>query len=118
VKYSAGQKFEACYPFTRTTYTDFDEEGPFEVASWKPRIEYVERGPEDTEAIAHGEGKVLLEVIDSHRPGKYPARVFFTRRWRDPDGKVFGNTALRIKTSQAFGRLTKGYRHEYRLALP
>ena len=48
-------------------------------------------------------------------PGKFSSRVFYVRRWRDPDGKEFGKPRLRVTTTAAFAKLTKGYRHPYLL---
>ena len=51
---------------------------------------------EDT--VCHGWGQRIIEVVSQHKPGKYPERVFFVRRWRGPDGVVFGKNALRVTT--------------------
>lgn len=84
------------------------------VQSWRPGVRWVQVY-DDSEAEAEGIGAMLLTVIDVHKPGRFPARVFFTRQWRDPDGKVFGKGGLRITTVPAFLRRTKGYMHEFEL---
>ena len=54
-------------------------------------------------------------MIDVHRPGKFPPRVFFTRQWKDPTGKTFGKGGLHIMTTAAFRRRLKGYMHDYEM---
>ncbi|WP_417070757.1 hypothetical protein [Niveibacterium terrae] len=115
-KFQPGDKFEVRYPFVQDRFiSGFDEHGmPESDEGWRPGCsrEEIEDGfGYDYAADAHGQ--MLLEVISTHKPGKFIDRVFFIRRWRDPDGKVFGKTNLRVTTAAAFGRLLKGYRHEY-----
>jgi hypothetical protein len=115
----AGDIFRVKYPFVRTEYEehDADEYGVSvtTVKSWKPGVEFITVGyyGDDTEAVCDAEGEMVLTVIDVHKPGRFPARVFFTRKWVDPDGKAFGKTKLHIMTQQAFQRRTAGYMHEY-----
>lgn len=110
-----GAFYEGRYPFVRSTYTAYDGDGPAEVPCWKPgvRIEYY--CPDDTEMVADAEGAIILTVVSVHKPGKFPTRVFFTRRWRDPKGHEFGKGALRCATVAHFHTLARGYRHEYRI---
>lgn len=116
---AVGEVFTVPYPFSRSTYEaiDCDENGinVATVPSWKvgPTSEYVQ--PDDTESVADAMGKCVLTVVSVHKPGKYPARVFFTRTWIAPDGKAFGKAKLRIATASAFAVLAGGYRHEFRL---
>lgn len=120
---AVGEVFEVPYPFVRDTYhgieQDEEGEGWHEVAlpSWKPgtRSEYTGAPDGDTGSVADAMGAQILTVISLHRPGKYPERVFFTRQWRDPDGKVWGKTKLRITTRGAFSALCAGYRHSFDL---
>lgn len=58
---------------------------------------------------------MVLTVIDHFKPGRFPARVFFTRRWVTPDGKEFGKGKLHIATIPAFKRRATAYMHEYEL---
>lgn len=111
-EWKAGDVIEVPYPFVRTTYTEYDEGGSSEVLSWKPGIEYELRGDSyshSSEAVADGTGKQILTVIDIHKPGKYPTRIFYTRQWVSPDGKTFGKSALRITTLDAFRRRARGF---------
>lgn len=66
--------------------------------------------------FADGLGSIILTVVGVFKPGKYPTRVFFTRRWRDPEGREFGKGALRIATVPQFYILAGGYRHDYEIA--
>lgn len=114
---ATGAAFRAEYPFVRTTYTEFDADGCAEVKSWKPGVRMEERfippDDRDTDCVADGLGEILLTVISVHKPGRYPTRVFFTRRWRSPDGHEFGKQACRIATLEKFRRLARGYAHPY-----
>jgi hypothetical protein len=65
---------------------------------------------------ADGLGAMLLEVVQVVKlPGGFAPRVFYVRRWRDPDGKVFGKRRCRVTTTSAFAKLMKGYRHDFYL---
>lgn len=115
---SAGAVFTVPYPYFReeVELPPYDPEATsmMTVQSWRPGVRWVQVY-DDSEAEAEGIGAMLLTVIDVHKPGRFPARVFFTRQWRDPDGKVFGKGGLRITTVPAFLRRTKGYMHEFEL---
>jgi hypothetical protein len=116
----AGDVFDVKYPFVRCEVDVFDGVNSFvPTKSWRPGCEpycdesdhghYREPG---TEWVAHAYGSMILEVIDLHKPGKYPERVFYIRQWKAPNGVVFGKGQLRITTKAAFKRLCAGYRHE------
>ena len=100
----AGETYSAWWAFKRTTYTRFDEEGGSEVETWAPGWEYEAFGPEDSLPVWQGQGAQLRTVVAVYKPGRFPERVFYTRRWRDPDGKEFGRDGLRITTAEAFRR--------------
>lgn len=82
---------------------------------WKPGVSY------DTDAhnydeppmVCDGLGQMILTVVSVHRPGKFPTRVFYTRKWRSPSGVEFGKNKLHIHGLGHFTHLRKGYRHEY-----
>ena len=107
---------EARYPFVRDAYAAFDGEGTVEIASWKPGTRGESRGPEDAEMVADALGAIILTVVGVYKPGKFPTRVFFTRRWRDPDGREFGRNSCRVTTVSNFYALASGYRHYYEMA--
>lgn len=113
--FKVGAEIEIGHPFVRETYRGYDEGGSFERLSWRPGIRHEMIAPDDSEAVADGIGTQIVTIISIHKPGRYPARVFFTRRWRDPDGHEFGKGKLHIMTSGALRARTKGYRHRYRL---
>lgn len=112
-----GLIFVARYPFVRETVTLWDQDGGNEVSSWAPGVRMEARyvAPDDceTDYIADGVGAIILTIISVHRPGRFPTRVFFTRRWRSPDGKEFGKGGCRCATAEKFRRLARGYAHEF-----
>lgn len=115
----AGDVFRVKFPFVRceVDVPDSDPEGVgfATIQSWKPGVEFVERPPygEDSDTICHGEGEMILTVIDTHKPGRFPARVFYTRSWVTPDGNAFGKGNLHITTAAAFKRRATRYMHDY-----
>jgi hypothetical protein len=117
---AVGESFSAVYPFVRDTYTsyDFEPEGvtTHELPTWKPGVRHADKGEGDVESLADGLGQMVLTVVSVHKPGRYPTRVFFTRQWITPEGKLFGKAKCRMTTVGAFFVLSRGYRHEYVLA--
>ena len=111
----AGDIFEVPHPFVRVTVTLHDEDGPTELKSWRPGVEFELVESDDGAAFAEGLGKQIVEVVSIHKPGRYPERIFYTRKWETPSGKLFGKPGLRVKTTRAFRRLIAGYRHGYYL---
>ena len=101
------------YPFCRETFVGHDAGGPFSDECWRPGCD------KDTDEFDHytyaadATGHMLLTIVSTHKPGRYQERVFYTRQWRDPDGKVFGSPKLRVTSANAFKRLAKGYRHSF-----
>jgi hypothetical protein len=71
--------------------------------------------PDDFEAVADAMGVMLITVVASYKPGRYPTRVFYTRQWCGPDGVVYGKNGLRMTTATAFARLVAGYRYPFKL---
>jgi hypothetical protein len=117
-----GAEIEVGHPFVRDKFTKHDEEGGYEVDCWKPGTRSEMVYPDDCIAVYDGMGTQILTVVSLHKPGKYPTRVFYTRKWRDPDGATFGKGALRMTTLPAFRKIIAGYRVEIApasgLALP
>ena len=110
-----GREYEVKFPFVTDIYSGFDEDGPFVKETWRPGCRSECVYPDDSELVADGEGVMILTIVDVHKPGKYPERVFYTRKWRDPDGKEFGVGNLNITTTQAFKRRASGYHYAYRV---
>lgn len=110
-----GDTFEVPHPFCRDTYSCYDGDGSSSIPTWKPgvRNEYVL--PDDSECVADAMGAQLITVLGTYRPGNFPMRVFFTRQWRDPDGKVFGKRKCHSKTLGMFRSMVRGYRVDFRL---
>ena len=115
-----GQELRAAYPFTRTTYDDYegiDTVGlPEQKPTWRPGVEHDQDNYGNTTTYADAMGEVIYTVIAVFKPGSFPARVFFVRKWQDPDGKVSGKGKLHIPTQQNFRLLTKGYRHDFEMS--
>jgi hypothetical protein len=118
-EFTIGQEIVVAHPFVRDTFTVNEGDGDgwtsYERPCWKPGCRTEMIPPDDCEAVADAMGSQILTIVDIHKPGRFPERVFYTRRWRDPDGKEFGKGGLRIKTTQAFRWLARGYRYEFRL---
>lgn len=102
---------EATYPFIRDRFTMSAEPED----TWMPGVRYKvdicpHTGLEHETRLADGIGSVILEeVARCPLPGRYDERVFYRRRWRDPDGKEFGKRELRVATARSFGRMCGGY---------
>lgn len=110
-----GDEFEVRYPFVLEKVSLFDGEGFAEVDSWRPGTRGEMVGNEDAEMVADGIGTQVLRVISIHKPGKYPERIFFTQSWRDPHGRSFGKTKLRMLPTSTFRSRLRGFAHEFRL---
>lgn len=112
---AAGDVFRVRYPFIRERVTLCNEDGPYETVSWRPGVSIESAGPygEDTDIVANGEGEMVLTVVDTFKPGRFPRRVFFTRQFISPDGHPFGKRGLRMTTVEAFRRRASGYQLAY-----
>lgn len=114
---AAGEVFEVPYPFIRDTYIDHvrGDDGNWrevKVPSWAPGTNPAAYD----EAVADGMGAMILSVVSTcQMPGRYPDRVFYTRQWRTPDGKVFGKAGLRVATDTKFRALVAGFRFAFEL---
>ena len=109
------------YPFVRYVANLYDEDDghPYQTEGWRPGCtaeedERDEHGYPSKVFVADGTGSMVLDVVATFKPGRFPERVFYTRRWIDPDGREFGKTStLRVTTTGQFRRLLKGYRHPF-----
>jgi len=111
VGYVNGQEFEVRAPFVwyQTDIPEPDGPGFVTVETWKPGFD-AESDEYNTYYLCHGFGQIIYTIIDFHKlPRPYPARVFYTRKFRDPDGKVFGKSKLRITTTAHFTRMIKSH---------
>lgn len=120
-EFFCGQVIVVAYPFVRQEPSandlSFSESIGIEWNPWKPGTRMEQIGLEDVAPFCDAMGEQQLTVVSIHKPSpRYPARVFFTQKWKDPDGIVFGKTKLRILTVDAFRRRANGYRHEYSIA--
>lgn len=113
-EFTAGQEITNPYPFVQDNYIAYDEEGGYAKRTWNPGVSIeIVSDYGDTDVLAHGEGQQILTVVDVHKPGKYPTRVFYTRTWVDPDGRKFGKSKLHIATVEKFRRLSRGFNLKY-----
>lgn len=119
MKIEAGMVFKVEFPFTKSSYQDLDEEGGVvELETWIPGTRTEAITPEDIGLFADGVGFMLLKVISKHKPGKYPERIFYTRKFVDPDGKFFGKGKLYIAVISKFRRIANSYYCDYVLEKP
>lgn len=110
-----GKNYEVKFPFVGIVYNVYDHDGLYQDEGWKPGCRSEPVHPDDFELVADGEGEMILTIVDIHKPGKYQERVFYARKWRDPDGKEFGSGRLHITTTTTFKRRAAGYYHAYRV---
>lgn len=108
----AGYVFEVAYPFVHDSYSEWDEDGCSTSPCWKPGVTMKEVW-DDQVAYADGMGKQIITIVGVYRPGKFPTRVFYTRKWVDPNGHTFGKNRCRSTTLCAFRSLVREYRHEF-----
>lgn len=107
-----GAVFTVEYPFCRDVFETYDNDGPIREKTWRPGVRHELVAPDGATATQmDGLGAQILTVVSVHKPGRFPTRVFYTRKWRTPEGKEFGKSALRIKTLHAFKTLLAGYRY-------
>lgn len=106
-----GMVIEVRHPFIRSTYTVMEEDCDYEIPCWCPGTKRRDGGAFTDQA--DGEGQQILTVVSLHTPGTYPERVFYTRQWRDPDGKVFGKRALQSCSRRKFATMCHAYRYPY-----
>ena len=111
-----GQSYFILYPFVKGeheyhSYTNGQHQQHTK-PTWNPGCRFELTSPDDGEYFFDDMGEMILTVVDIHKPGKYPERVFYIREWITPIGKRFGKRNLRIITTGAFKRMLNGYRHE------
>ena len=124
IKIEAGQTHTvAGYPFVRYVANLVDDEGcGYQTESWRPGCtreedDRDEHGYPSLCYVADGVGSMVLDVVATFKPGRFPERVFYTRRWVDPDGREFGKpNKLRVTTAAHFRSLLKGYRHDFEVS--
>lgn len=110
------------YPFVRYVADLIIEDGYYRTEGWRPGCtaeedERDEHGYPSNVFVADGTGSMVLEVVATFKPGRFPERVFYTRRWVDPDGREFGKpNKLRVTTAAHFRGLLKGYRHDFEVS--
>lgn len=117
IEFRAGDSFEVVFPMVRDTVELLGEDGPYTTNTWKPGVRFEQTDCfGGTSEFADAEGLMVLTVVSTHKPGKYPERVFYIRQFISPQGTRFGKSNLRMSTARAFSRMTRGYRYEYEIA--
>lgn len=111
-QFTTGAEIEIGHPFVSVQYDNGD--GP--IASWQPGTREEQYAPDDWVRVADAMGTQIVTVVGVYKPGKYPTRVFYTRRWRDPAGHEFGKSACHVKSAAQFRILINGYRHRFCMA--
>lgn len=121
---------EAPFPFVRDQYEkpfpecDGDGDGndpwpdPEIVACWRPGVrEECEHDGDgailDVHRDADGTGAILLTEFAAFRNVQGREMVTYKRRWRDPDGRVFGKGDYRVCTREKFDRMCRGYAFDF-----
>lgn len=117
-RYTPGAVLAVAYPFVREATTLLDEEGPYETETWRPGTRFAPVPPDYSESVADAMGEMQITIVSTHKPGRFPTRVFYTREWVDPDGKRFGKPKLHTATAATVTRMLNGYRHWFRLLEP
>ena len=111
-----GKTYIVRYPFVRDEVElppdDPEATQMAKVKCWRPGVDWEQENAGSAVACADSFGEMLLTVVDMHKPGRFPTRVFYTRQWKDPDGRIFGKRSLLITTQERFRRISRGYRHE------
>jgi hypothetical protein len=105
---SAGAVFDFPYPFVKLVPSDSEW-------TWKPGCR-MEDYLDEQYATADAMGSQIITVIGTYKPGRFPKRVFYTRKWRDPNGTEFGKPKCRVISISAFRGIIGGYRHHFDMA--
>jgi len=114
MEFHQGQKIKVKFPFYMGTHDGYDACGEFYSDDvWIPGCKERPLPPDDSELVADDVGVMVLTIVDIHKPGRYPERIFYTRKWVDPDGKEFGSGKLNITTTPTFKRRAAGYYYPY-----
>lgn len=122
-------EIEASFPFLRKTYevrSIPDDAGEEWVApeawpladGWRPGVDEdfeCDGGGEilNVHRYADGTGATLLTKFADFRNTQGREMVTYKRRWRDPDGRVFGKGDYRTCSRKKFDRMAKGYAFDF-----
>ena len=113
---AVGQTITVKFPFYVEQIVKHEISGEsYPEEAWVPGCKDEFVYPDDSELVANGVGEMILDVVDIHKPGTYPERVFYTRRWVDPDGNEFSSGRLQITTIPTFKKRAAGYYYPYRV---
>lgn len=98
-----GDKFEMEFPFHKEEIAGFKNSAYFWIGGCKVHDETYEPGIGERFFTAHGEGKVIYEILSiAEMPGRYLDRVIFKRSTIDPDGNTANPGEIRVLTVRKF----------------
>lgn len=104
---------EIAFPFILEEYDGIKDGEEFKGESWRPGTRMCRGDEWEVWSEADAMGKMVLEVVSMHKPGKYPERTFYLRSFIDPTGRKFGKQKMRVISSAGFKAMLRGYRHPY-----
>lgn len=105
-----GDVIRVPFPFQASGSDEFTQYGDH----WRPGCSKQERDWEagvPSRYYVDGWGEMVLVIVSEHTPPGRMKRVFYTRKWVDPDGKEFGKDTLYVKSVGEFTKLCKGHRY-------
>lgn len=117
--YKEGQVVSFKYPFTRVMASTYNGKTNTIKCfpSWRPGLwQRDDRPYGDISYWADEMGEQVLTIVSTHKPGGFPERIFFTRKWKSPNGKMFGKNRCCVLAISAFKGLLHGYRHEFEIS--
>lgn len=101
-----GDVFTVPYPFHFGDVHVMGDNGPEVFENWIPGTTEHIKAPDELVPAYHEIGEMILTVVSVHKPGKFPTRVFFTRKFKNPAGEIFGKNLLKIRTLSSFKKLS------------
>lgn len=64
--------------------------------------------------VYNGVGKKIITVVSTHKPGRYPKRIFYRVQWEMPEGYVFGKNRVKVMSEGNFKRYVLRVRRDLR----
>ena len=86
-----------------------------EWGEWRPGTRSEPCEPDSARFVCDGAGSREITVVSVHQPPGYTSRVFYTIKWVDPNGRVFGSKKLRVMSIGPFRVMLRGHRHPYEI---
>lgn len=96
----AGDKYEMAFPFHRQGIL---ERFRYWVGGCEVNVEQYSEGESERFFTAHGEGKVIYEILSiAEMPGRYMDRVIFKRSTIDPEGYTANPGEIKMLSVRKF----------------